>query len=113
MFWLRVLLFWIYLLILLIISERSGGKCEYIICRLGYQKKKVEIHIRFEAIEKYLCENSYPTGIMWRSKTRVTSYELQVQIHELRVKIYNLRVQITQLEHWKHELEEKKHELAD
>ena len=34
---------------------------------------------------------------MWKSKTRVTSYELQVQILELRAQIHELRVQIHEL----------------
>ena len=39
----------------------------------------------------------------WKSKTRVTSCELQVQIYELRVQIYELRVQKQQ----NHELNSK------
>ena len=30
------------------------------------------------------------SAFVWKSKTRVTSYELQVQIHELRVQIHKL-----------------------
>ena len=31
-------------------------------------------------------------GAKWKSKARVASYELEVQIHELRVQIQELRV---------------------
>ena len=41
----------------------------------------------------------------WKSKTRVTSYELLVQIHELLVQIHELRVQIHKLRIQTHELE--------
>ena len=48
-------------------------------------------------------------SIMWKSKTRVTTYELRVhklrvQIHELRVQIHELRVQIQELRVQIHEL---------
>ena len=34
----------------------------------------------------------------WKSKTQVTSYELQVQIHKLQIQIHKLRVQIPELQ---------------
>ena len=40
----------------------------------------------------------------WKSKRRVTSYELQGQIHKLRAQIYQLRVQIHELRVQIHEL---------
>ena len=40
----------------------------------------------------------------WKSKRRVTSYELRGQIHELRAQIYQLRVQIHELRVQIHEL---------
>ena len=43
---------------------------------------------------------------LWKSKTRVTSCRLRVQIYELRVQIHELRVQI-------HELRRQIHELGD
>ena len=45
----------------------------------------------------------------WKSKRRVTSYELRVQIHELRAQIYQLRVQIHELRVQIHELQVQIH----
>ena len=42
--------------------------------------------------------------IFWKSKTRLTSYELRVQIHELRVQSHELQVQIDELQVQIHEL---------
>ena len=49
----------------------------------------------------------------WKSKTRVTSYVLRVQIHELRIQIHELRVQIHKLRVQIHELRVQIHELEE
>ena len=52
------------------------------------------------------------TKNLWKSKTRVTSYE-RIQIHELRVQIYELRVQTHKLRVQIYELRVQFHQPED
>ena len=78
------------------------------------------LHVILTPLEPMSISINDVNGFKWKSKTQVTSYELQVQIHELRVQIreirvqmYELRVQIHELEDWKQELQDWEHKLGN
>ena len=78
--------------------KKKIGK--YIYCSFYYNLKSERMFERGRIVL------SHASIYSWKSKTRVTSYELQVQIHELRVQIHKLRVQIYELRVQIHELED-------
>ena len=65
-------------------------------------------------LNKDIVDIEKPDGIVrWKSKTRVTSCQLRVQMFELRVQIHEFRVQIHKLQVQIHELRVPIHELGD
>ena len=76
----------------------------YLTCNSSVPSFDVAIKLVF----CFLCiEKTVSMSLLtWKSKTRVTSYELQVQIHEVLVQIHKLRVHIHELQVQIHELEE-------
>ena len=64
------------------------------------------LHVILTPLEPMSISINDVNGFKWKSKTQVTSYELQVQIHELRVQINKIRVQIYELRVQIHELED-------